>query len=178
MPSVTSGPAGSNESQRPPESGAVTDGQASLRVVQLGARSDADRWSDWARLKDVVREATCSDELVIVDLPSLASGADVRVAADAIDGLLLVVKWGATDSDLVRQAVRSSGEAYAKFVGAVLNMAGERTIGRYGDEPAPTRTDQATMVRADAPRLAGPGGSQRYGGKPGPKTRMGKVSAR
>jgi polysaccharide biosynthesis transport protein len=178
MPSVTSGSAGSNESQRLAESGAVTDGQASLRVVQLGARSDADRWSDWARLKDVVREATGSDELVIVDLPSLASGADVRVAADAIDGLLLVVKWGATDSDLVRQAVRSSAEAYAKFVGAVLNMAGERTIGRYGDEPAPARTDQATMVRADASRPAEPGGYQRDAGKLGPKTGMGKVSAR
>src|SRR6202022_3011757 len=105
MPSVKSGSAGSNESQRLPESGAVTDGQASLRVVRLGARADTDGWSDWGRLKDVVREAKGSDDLVIVHLPSLASGADVRAAADAIDGLLLVVKWGGTDSDLVRQRV-------------------------------------------------------------------------
>jgi Mrp family chromosome partitioning ATPase len=176
MPSVKSGSAGSNENQLLPESGAVTDGQASLRVVRLGA--DADGWSDWGRLKDVVREAKGSDELVIVDLPSLASGADVRAAADAIDGLLLIVKWGATDSDLVRQAVRCSGEARAKFVGAVLNMADEQTIGRYGDKPVPARTDQAAMVRADAPRPAEPGGYQRDAGKLGPKTGMGKVSAR
>jgi polysaccharide biosynthesis transport protein len=178
MPSVKYGSAGSNESQRLPESGAVTDGQASLRVVRLGARSDADGWSDWVRLKDVVREAKGSDELVIVDLPPLVFGADVQAAADAIDGLLLVVKWGATDSDLVRQAVRSSGEARAKFVGAVLNMADERTIGRYGDEPAPASTDQAAILRADAPRPAEPGGYQRDAGKLGPKTGMGKVSAR
>jgi hypothetical protein len=171
MPSANSGSAGSNERQRLPESGAATDGQTSLRVVRLGAQ-----W-DWGRLKDLLLEAKGSDELAIVDLPSLASGADVRAAADAIDGLLLVVKWGATDSDLVRQAVRSSGEARAKFVGAVLNMAGELTIGRYGDERAPARTDQATIVRADVPRPAQPGGYRRDAGKPGPKTGMEKVSA-
>ena len=171
MPSANSGSAGSNERQRLPESGAATDGQTSLRVVRLGAQ-----W-EWGRLKDLLLEAKGSDELAIVDLPSLASGADVRAAADAIDGLLLVVKWGATDSDLVRQAVRSSGEARAKFVGAVLNMAGELTIGRYGDERAPARTDQATIVRADVPRPAQPGGYRRDAGKPGPKTGMEKVSA-
>jgi len=177
MPSANSGSAGSNERQRLPESGAATDGQTSLRVVRLGTRCDADRWWDWGRLKDLLREVKGSDELVIVDLPSLASGADVRAVADAIDGLLLVVKWGATDSDLVRQAVRSSGEARAKFVGAVLNMAGELTIGRYGDERAPARTDQAAIVRADVPRPAQPGGYRRDAGKPGPKTGMEKVSA-
>jgi Mrp family chromosome partitioning ATPase len=119
------------------------------------------------------------DELVIIDLPSLASGADVRAAADAIDGLLLVVKWGATDSDLIRQAVRSSGGARAKFVGAVLNMADERTIGRYGDKPAAS-PDQTAIVRADAnvPRPAESGGYQRDAEKLGPKTGMEKVSAR
>ncbi|MGY4602907.1 succinoglycan biosynthesis transport protein ExoP [Bradyrhizobium sp. USDA 4474] len=177
MQSVNTGSAGSNDSKPVPEGGVALNEQASLRVVRLGAPSDADRWYDWGRLKDLVREATGSGELVIVDLPSLASGADVRAASDAVDGLLLVVKWGATDSDLLRQAVRSSGEARAKFVGAVLNMADERTIGRYGD-PAPAPMDLAATVQADAPRPADAGGYWDDGGKIGPKPEMENVSAR
>ena len=40
-------------------------------------------------------------DLVIVDMPALATGPDVRAAAQSLDGFLLVVKWGATESELV-----------------------------------------------------------------------------
>ena len=88
------------------------------------------------RLAEVIREATASYDIVIVDMPPLASGADVRAAASNFDGILLVVKWASTDSDLVRQAFRSTGEARAKFIGAVLNMVDEEALERYGDDLA------------------------------------------
>jgi polysaccharide biosynthesis transport protein len=73
---------------------------------------------------------------VIVDMPALASGPDVRGAAQSLDAFLLVVKWGATESELVRQALRSAGEAGPKFIGVVLNMADEDLMRSYGYELA------------------------------------------
>jgi len=72
-----------------------------------------------------------SYDLVIVDMPALATGPDVRAAARTLDGFLLVVKCDATESELVRQALRSAGEARPKFVGAVLNMADDDSMRRY-----------------------------------------------
>jgi Mrp family chromosome partitioning ATPase len=87
-------------------------------------------------LDGILSSATDSYDLAIVDMPSLVAGPDVRAAARSLDGLLLVVKWGATESELVRQGFQSAGEARLKFVGTVLNMADEKTMGRYGYELA------------------------------------------
>lgn len=76
-------------------------------------------------------------DLVIIDMPSLVEGPDVRAAAQVLDAFVLVVKWGATESELVRQAFQSAGEARPRFVGAVLNMADEETMRLYGYELAP-----------------------------------------
>jgi len=83
-------------------------------------------------LDGVLNGAANSYDLVIVDMPSLVEGPDVRAAAHLLDGFLLVVKWGATESELVRQGFQSAAEAQTKFVGAVLNMADETTMKFYG----------------------------------------------
>lgn len=85
-------------------------------------------------LDDMLCTALELYDYVIVDMPSLVSGAAVRAAADLLDGFLLVVRSGVTDGDLLRQAVHSAGEARPKFIGAVLNMAAPQTLQRYGDK--------------------------------------------
>jgi Mrp family chromosome partitioning ATPase len=75
--------------------------------------------------------------MVIVDMPALAAGPDVRAASRWVDGYLLVVKWGATESELVRQALRSAGEARPKFAGAILNMADEQKMAIFGYQLTP-----------------------------------------
>jgi succinoglycan biosynthesis transport protein ExoP len=83
-------------------------------------------------LDEVLSAAGASYDLVIVDMPALVAGPDVRAAAQTLDGFLLVVKWGDTKSELVRQAFQSAGQARPNFIGTVLNMADESTMGRYG----------------------------------------------
>lgn len=115
---------------------AKLDEESGLHVLSFGEGPDRDRFSVWpAPLDEIARKALESYEFVIVDMPCLASGADVRAAAHALNGFLLVVKWGGTDCELIRQAFRSAGEAQRKFVGAVLNMADQQTVNRYGDKP-------------------------------------------
>jgi len=95
-------------------------------------------------LADCVRTHGDACDFVVVDLPPLVSGLDLRGAADTLDGVLLAVKWGETDSDLVRQAVTSVGRAKDKFIGAVLTKADRRALRDYGvtlipDMPPPRR---------------------------------------
>lgn len=106
-----------------------------LRAIAGPDVADSDM--AWRKQIDtVVREATPSYDFVVVDLPPLASGPQVRMAAESLDGLLLVVEWGALDAELIQRSLNLCGSARTKFVGAVLNMADKFVIGRYGDKLA------------------------------------------
>uniref|UniRef100_A0A9E8CSE6 Polysaccharide chain length determinant N-terminal domain-containing protein n=1 Tax=Bosea sp. NBC_00436 TaxID=2969620 RepID=A0A9E8CSE6_9HYPH len=109
--------------------------QPGLDVLPLDKRLGAgDRLMPRGLLDDILRAAESAYNLVILDMPALAAGPQARAAASALDGLLLVVKWGETQSELVRQAFQSAGEARGKFIGSILNMADERVMQRYGYE--------------------------------------------
>jgi len=115
----------------------IVEGSTGLHVLPLREPSDGNICSIAPALPDgVLDDAAGSYDLVIVDMPALAAGPDVRGAAQSLDAFVLVVKWGATESELVRQALRSAGEAGPKFVGAVLNMADENLMRSYGYELA------------------------------------------
>lgn len=112
--------------------GGVIDQGGGVHVLPAAASSV---WRDDAAsgaLLEFIPEACESYDLVIVDMPSLAAGPQVRMAGQTLDGFLLVVKWGDTGSELIRGAMRSAGKAQAKFIGSVLNMADEKTMGTYG----------------------------------------------
>jgi capsular polysaccharide biosynthesis protein/Mrp family chromosome partitioning ATPase len=142
-------------SQDPPPPGAhpptealegIVAVQPGLDVLPLAERlGGGDRLLPRGLLEAVLSAAESSHDLVIVDLPALVAGPQVRAAASALDGFLLVVKWGATPSELVRQAFRSAGEARLKFIGSILAMADEKAMQRYGYElPAELKTATAT----------------------------------
>lgn len=119
----------------------VRDGHAGVDVLRVSDPASVDTDAVWRnRMDEILHEATTRYDLVVVDLPSLSSGPDVRIAARKLDGLLLVLKWGATDMEVVRRALNLIGGDRCKFAGAVLNMAKEHLIGRYGDK----------LVRAEA----------------------------
>ncbi len=133
-------------SQNPPVAGRhppadVLDGIASIQprldVLPLAeCLGSGDRLMPRRLLQDVLGAAEVSYDAVIVDMPSLVAGPQVRAAADALDGFVLVTKWGETRSELVRQAFQSAGQARFKVVGTILNMADEATMKRYGDDGA------------------------------------------
>jgi polysaccharide biosynthesis transport protein len=88
----------------------------------------------WTRVHEILCEAENCYDRVIVDLPALTSGPDVQIAAQKLDGLLLVLQWGGCGTELVQRALELSGGARSKFAGAILNMADRRLIGSYGDK--------------------------------------------
>jgi capsular polysaccharide biosynthesis protein len=111
----------------------------------------------WMRLDETLRQSTSSYDLVIADLPALASDPQlVQIAARSLDGLLLVVKWGGTDAELIRRRLGLLGETCSKFVGVVLNMSDQGLLGGYGDKL--TEAEAAITARRSirGARAAGP----------------------
>lgn len=63
-------------------------------------------------------------DIVIVDTPSLAAGADALIVSDKCDGALLVIRRGKTKFDAVAKAKESLESCRARLVGAVFNRTG------------------------------------------------------
>jgi polysaccharide biosynthesis transport protein len=105
----------------------VLDVKGRLNVIAVARTSGMDPYSACPEaLECCVNEASNQHDVVLIDLPSLASGPSARTIARTVDGFLLVVRWGETDAALIRQAILSAGEAQAKFIGIALNAAEER----------------------------------------------------
>jgi len=132
-----------SESERSPSAirrvslgeGCTPDRGPGVDIFSIGQSTAPD--SDvayWRRMDEALRQSASYD-LVIADLPALASDSKlVQFASRSLDGLLLVVKWGGTDAELIRRRLGSPGEICSKFVGVVLNMADQKLLGGYGDK--------------------------------------------
>jgi succinoglycan biosynthesis transport protein ExoP len=70
-------------------------------------------------------------DYVVVDLPPLVPVVDVRSTLSWIDSYVLVVKWGATNIDVVQRALHSARGVYDKVVGVVLNRVDVNSLARF-----------------------------------------------
>jgi polysaccharide biosynthesis transport protein len=70
-------------------------------------------------------------DYVIVDLPPLVAGVDVRATSGLIDSYILVIEWGTTKIDAVEYALRHAPGVQENIVGAVLNKVDIAAMGRY-----------------------------------------------
>jgi Mrp family chromosome partitioning ATPase/capsular polysaccharide biosynthesis protein len=58
---------------------------------------------------------------IILDLPELARGVDVRAAGQVFDDLLVVVEWGRTTHGQLQQGLRALGCLQERIIGTVIN---------------------------------------------------------
>lgn len=108
---------------------------SSLHFLPADFRRKKDADAVWnTQIDNFVRDAAETYDFVVIDLPPLTSGAEVRIAAQTIDALLLVIKWGATRTETIQGALRSSGKAQLKVLGFVLNMANLKKMRLHGEK--------------------------------------------
>jgi polysaccharide biosynthesis transport protein len=81
--------------------------------------------------KQLFDELRASFDYIIVDLPPLAPVVDVRAVTHVLDCMILVVEWGHTKIDVVRQALATAPNVHEALIGAVLNKTDMDHIGRY-----------------------------------------------
>jgi succinoglycan biosynthesis transport protein ExoP len=79
-----------------------------------------------------------SYDYVVVDLPPLVPIVDTRAGGHLVDGLILVVEWASTRTDVVQQALHAAPNLQAVLIGAVVNKTDMKALKRYtryhGDE--------------------------------------------
>ncbi|HEY5797588.1 MAG TPA: hypothetical protein VIU82_21510 [Bosea sp. (in: a-proteobacteria)] len=126
------GPAELSDPQLQPCGGHIRSGAGNGLDV-LAASTPGDKGgADWRA--HCGRTALAAYDLIVVSLPPLESGAEFRMVARTVDGILLVMKWGGAEMVRIERAFAISGAASSDFIGAVLNMVDDRMIGLFGDK--------------------------------------------
>jgi Mrp family chromosome partitioning ATPase len=64
-----------------------------------------------------------SYDIVIVDLPTLASGADRLAVSSVLDGVVMIAEWGKTHVDTLRELVRALQASRTPTLGVLLTNA-------------------------------------------------------
>jgi len=72
-------------------------------------------------MQDLFTRARDMYGLVVVDLPSISRTVDVRAASHLLDAVVLVVEWGKTSRDVIREALSDCEVSPEHFVGVLLN---------------------------------------------------------
>jgi capsular exopolysaccharide synthesis family protein len=75
------------------------------------------------RLQEVLAEAAAHADVVLIDVTSIADGADASILARLVGTCLLVVEADRTDRHAVARATTTIAHAGARIVGTVLNRA-------------------------------------------------------
>jgi succinoglycan biosynthesis transport protein ExoP len=92
-------------------------------------------------LPQVLNEAKSHADIVLIDSAPLVPVGDAIPIANAVDGVLLVVKLGESQRDEVRRALKLLGTLRSKVIGVVITNA-ERPSDKYDyyatEPPAPT----------------------------------------
>jgi succinoglycan biosynthesis transport protein ExoP len=82
---------------------------------------------------------------IIIDLPAMEAVSDAQIAAQHVDGLLLIVEWGKTPKDLVLEWLNSGGIDERNILGVLLNKVDMKMLRSYpvGTQPFSVRPREA-----------------------------------
>lgn len=82
--------------------------------------------------KDLIKRLSQKFDRIIFDSPPIGAVADAVVLATQVDGVLVVLKAGATHREVAKRAIRALNDVKARVFGAVLNDI-DPSKARYGD---------------------------------------------
>lgn len=87
------------------------------------------------RMVGLLEEAAKKFDLVIIDTPPVMAAVDPLIIAPEVDGVLMVIKGGATPSPIVERACRKIEGVRGRFLGALLNHVVPEKVPyyRYGE---------------------------------------------
>ena len=89
------------------------------------------------RKRTLIEEALEDFSFVVLDSPPILNVADSRIIASLVEGVVLVVRSGATSRDLARRAKHHLRDLGANIIGVVLNRVDFIGDGYYGYEAYP-----------------------------------------
>lgn len=84
-----------------------------------------------AGMKELIEAAASKFDYIVIDLPPLGALVDARAIEPVVPSFLLVVEWGDTPRDSVRNMLEHNPSVHAKCIGTILNKADPSQIGNY-----------------------------------------------
>lgn len=76
-----------------------------------------------ALLSDLNADGVATYDKIIIDLPTLESGADDLIVGSVLDGVVIVAEWGKTHIDTLQELVRTLQASRAPILGVLLAKA-------------------------------------------------------
>lgn len=97
-------------------------------------------------MRELLQHLRGEYDMVILDGPPALPVADAAATATAVDGVVLVVKYGRTRREQVEGVLVTLSTVDARILGTVLNMVPQRAEKYYYEEygPRPSRSDANT----------------------------------
>ena len=106
---------------------------AGLSVLTCGALpSNAANLLSSTRMRVLLDELREQYDIIVLDTPPVLATADAGIVASLTDGVLLVVRAGATDRNAAQRAYQQLANVGARVVGTVLNDPGGQ-VAKEGD---------------------------------------------
>jgi capsular exopolysaccharide synthesis family protein len=104
-----------------------------LSVLPCGALpSNAANLLSGTRMKVLLQELREQYDIIVLDTPPVLATADAGIVASLTDGVLLVVRAGATDKNAAQRACQQLANVGAHVIGTVLNDPGGQ-VAKEGD---------------------------------------------
>jgi len=121
---------------------------AGLFVLTCGALpSNAANLLSGTRMRVLLQELREQFDMIVLDTPPVLATADAGIVASLTDGVLLVVRAGATDRNAAQRACQHLGNVGARVIGTVLNDPG----GQVRQGRATITTPTTTRRRSNRP---------------------------
>lgn len=117
-----------------PVSSLIDDEKSGLRFLQAGRRRRVSNSADLLSspgMQSVLTRLGEEADYVILDLPPMALVVDARAASNRIDGFILVIEWGKTTRQMVRQILQAEPQIRSKCLGVVLNKVDQEKMKFY-----------------------------------------------
>jgi tyrosine-protein kinase Etk/Wzc len=104
-----------------------------LSILPCGALpSNAANLLSGTRMKVLLQELREQYDIIVLDTPPVLATADAGIVASLTDGVLLVVRAGATDKNAAQRACQQLANVGARVIGTVLNDPGGQ-VAKEGD---------------------------------------------
>ncbi|MEA2736877.1 MAG: polysaccharide biosynthesis transport protein [Acetobacteraceae bacterium] len=70
-------------------------------------------------------------DFVVIDLPAMLPVSDAAAASNLVDGVVMVVEWGRTPEDVVRECIEHTAIDPTRLLGVVLNKVDMKSMRHY-----------------------------------------------
>jgi succinoglycan biosynthesis transport protein ExoP len=102
-----------------------------LPAVMNTVRTNTSEIVGSAQMEALITTLRSRFKYAVLDLPPLAPVVDARAAVNLVDNFLLVIEWGKSRFDVLREALKSAPEVHDNLLGAVLNKTNMKALQRY-----------------------------------------------